>query len=109
MKDLPQVDDAAGTAKALDAFAKAMDGLTSAMANFGEKYPEATKGTEPPPEFAAAFTAITQLQTKYVSLPKLLGPLVARFRTTPEVTEAMARFQGAMEHMRKFSKQANGQ
>jgi hypothetical protein len=101
-KDLPQIHDAEGTAKAIDSWTKANDGFTAAVEDFANKYPDAIKGPQPPPEFVATYDALKQLKTKYSSVPTGIRGLAERFRADPKVSSAMERLQFSLARLQEL-------
>jgi hypothetical protein len=97
-KELPQVNDAEGTAKALDSWAHANSNLTTAIDDFARKYPDVVKQPQPPPEMAAAFAALTDTKTKYAPVLARIRELYERFHTDPKVAAAFARLLKPVEH-----------
>ncbi len=101
-KDIPQIHDAEGTAKAIDSWTQANNDFTAAEEDFIKKYPDAIKGSQPPPEVEAAYDALKQMKTKYSSVPTGIRSLAERFRADSKVSNAMERFQASMAHMHEI-------
>ena len=106
-KELPLVNDAPSTAREINLYTKATNDLLNAMKNFQDRFPEAIKGSQPPKEFVAAYEAIQQMQTRYATVPRLIGPLVQRFRGSPDVQAAVSGLQSAVERVQFYARQAN--
>ena len=97
--ELPKVNDATGTAKALTTFAEGIDMFADAMQDFAKKYPEISRQPIPPPEFATAYEGLKQMGTKYAAVPTGIGSLAGRFRTDPKVAAAIQKFESSLNRL----------
>jgi hypothetical protein len=95
-KQVPAIADEAGTAKALDTWTQANLAFCDAANAFARKYPEIVKLEEPPAEFMAAFSALSQLKTKYAILPKTIGELLQKFGEDEKVRASLKKFQQSL-------------
>jgi len=96
MKQVPTVDTASGTADVINAWSLANEIFANAGERFTEENPDVLTQTQPPSEFAAAFSRLSRLKTDYAPLPAKVGVLVHRFHDDPDVSTAFERFQKSL-------------
>lgn len=98
-KKLPTVDDAAGTAEVVNAWAQANENFAEVGERFAAENPDLIKQKTPPPEFVAAVGRLSRLKTDYAAVPNGVSALMKRFQTDPQVAEAMKRFQKSIQRV----------
>jgi len=101
-KDVPETQDAEGAAKVIEAWAGANVAVATAMQDFLQKNPNEMKLAKPPPEFAAAYAALSQLRVKYASLIDGTITLGKRFRGDIRVSMAMRSFRNSLDVVKKM-------
>ncbi|HEY3901130.1 MAG TPA: hypothetical protein VGM54_21135 [Chthoniobacter sp.] len=95
-KKLPSVDNAAGTAEMINAWALANEIFADATDQFAAQNPQIRGLPKPPEEFAKIIGRLNKLNTDYPKLASSIGKLGQQFKDDPEVLKALLRFQKSL-------------
>ena len=100
--DIPNIHDAAGTAKALDSCATATSAVIDAVEDLARKNPELGGASQPPPEFVEMMKSFSTSQIKFQAIGMDLGRLCKQYADDPAVRAAMDKFQQVLVRMQKL-------